>query len=79
MASTEKQLILVAVKGSFAKPIFGPSIAKIIGAKKNEFKKSGNWRGWDLQIRTIQGYLFKPILEKKRELTYEEKVAKIKV
>jgi len=49
-----KQLILVAVKGTMHKPIFGPAIPFVIGAKKRELKPL--YKGWEIQVRTPEGY-----------------------
>lgn len=58
----QKQLILVAVKGNMHKPIFGPAIASVIGKKKSDLKQQ--YAGWELQIRTPQGYKNVKILHK---------------
>lgn len=79
MATTEKQLILVAIKGNIAKQIFGPAVAKVIAWKKSELQRSGNWRGWKLKLRSPQGFKAIPFWEKKTELTYEQKVERIKL
>lgn len=61
----EQQLIIVAIKGQTHKPIFGPALPKIAGAKKSELTKSGNWKGWILQLRNPEAYKAHPILTKK--------------
>lgn len=69
-----KSFILVAIKGKMHRPVFGPAIAKVIGAKKAELMKSGNWSGYIFQIRNPDAYLKVPILTKKNK-TYDEKRA----
>jgi len=70
----QKQLILTAVKGKMHQQIFGPALPKIIAGKKKQLQQSGNWAGWQLILRTPQGYAKVPILIKKPK-TYEEKRA----
>lgn len=79
MATAEKQLILVAIKGTYTRIVFGPAVPRIVGAKKTELKKSGNYRGWSFEMRTLAGYLKVPILGKSKELTYEQKIERIKL
>ena len=52
----EKQFILVAIRGTQTKPVFGPAIAKMIAFKKKELIGSGNWKGYVFQLRTESGY-----------------------
>jgi len=59
-----KQFILVAIKGEHHQPILGPAIAEIIQTAKTRLKS--NYKGWILQVRTIQGYKAKPILTSDR-------------
>jgi len=51
-----KQLILVAIKGLLARPVYGPNIAQIIQAKKKEFSSQPQWKGYRFQIRTPEGF-----------------------
>lgn len=60
-----KQLILVAVKGSFTKVVHGEASPAIIGLNKSLMIKSGNWKGWKLQIRTKDGYAGLKVLNPK--------------
>lgn len=61
----EKQLILVAIKGLHTQIVFGPAIPAIIGIKKAELIKSGNWKEYKFQLRTQKGYENVKILTKK--------------
>lgn len=72
----DKQFILVAVKGKMHRPVFGPATAAAIGSEKKKLKASGNWRGWELNIRDPEAYKKVPILTK--PLTFEQKLQKIK-
>lgn len=75
----ETTLVLIAIKGNYTKIVFGPAIPKLIAWKKAELIKSGNWQGWEFQLRNYQAYKVIPILTKKTKLlTYEEKKLLIK-
>jgi|GEM_PF-5842022 len=63
MKQEDKQLIIVAVKGLHTQVIFGPAIPRIVQVKRSELIKSGNWKGYILEIRTPQGYANKKILK----------------
>lgn len=72
----EKQLIIVAVKGKMHQQIFGPALPQVCAGKKKQLKDSGNWSGWELQLRNQNAYKNVPILTKKlKPLTYNEKRA----
>lgn len=61
----DKQLIIVAVRGTHTQIVFGPALPSIIGFKKAQLIKSGNWKGYILQNRTEKGYKAVPILTDK--------------
>ena len=75
----QDQLILVAIRGLHTQIVFGPAMPQICGAKRKELKTSGNWKNWSFELRSLAGYLKVPILGKKTELTYEEKIERIKL
>lgn len=53
--------VLVAVKGTMHKPII-EGVVKFIQSQRSSLLKSGNWKGWKLQVRTKEGYKNVPIL-----------------
>ena len=59
------QLILVAVKGTYTQVVHGEASRQTITATKGVMIKSGNWKGWKLQIRTKAGYAALKILNPK--------------
>lgn len=62
----QKQLILVAVRGQHTQVVFGPALPGVVGAKKAQLLKSGNWpKPWRFQLRTQEGYNKIKILTKK--------------
>jgi hypothetical protein len=77
MNTTEKQFILIAIKGTHHKPVFGPAIAKVVASEKKKLSCSGNWNGWIFQIRNPEAYKSVPILNQK-PLTFEQKLKKLK-
>ncbi len=66
------QLILVAVRGTFTQIVFGPALPAIIGIEKAKLIKSGNWKGFTFQSRTIEGYKAVKILSDKIRITKKE-------
>jgi len=73
----QKPLILVAVKGKIHKQIFGPAMPQIVGAEKKKLLASGNWKGWEIFIRTQTCYKAIPIINRKLK-TFEEKIKEMK-
>lgn len=62
--NSNKVFVLVAVKGTYHKPI-KTGVVKFIQSLRKDLKKSGNWKGWLLQVRTEDGYKAVPILTPK--------------
>ena len=60
-----KQLLVIAIKGTHTEIVFGPAIPSACGKKKSELMKSGNWKGWQFQIRYPEAYKVVKILTKK--------------
>ena len=71
----EKQFVLIAVRGKLTQNVFGPAIKRLINIKKTEIVRLGNYRGWILEIRNADGSKIVKFVRK--ELTYEEKIAKL--
>lgn len=59
-----EQFILVAVRGTTHRPII-EGLVNFVQSQRTIAKKSGNWRGWKLQVRRKENYLKHPILVKK--------------
>ena len=57
----DRTFVLVAVKGTIHRPIV-EGVVKFVQSQRTLLKQ--NWKGWKLQVRTIEGYKAKPILDK---------------
>lgn len=65
----DDQFVLVAVKGKVHTPL-KEGIVKFVQACRSQLKRSGNWKGWKLQVRRKAAYLAKPILEEKKIINF---------
>lgn len=63
----QETLLLVAVKGTNARPI-KEGIASILTAEAHRMKKESAWKGYYFQLRRKEAFKAKPIYPKGRKL-----------
>jgi hypothetical protein len=64
--TTNKQFILVQVGKGVNKPIYGPRLITLVQSEKKRLKNSVEFKGYNLQIRTVEGYSNVKVLKKKK-------------